>query len=411
MTAPVVAIFLLTYALIATRRLSILPIGRPAGALLGAVLMVAVGALTPAESYAAIDHDTIVLLFAMMVLSVYLDRAGFFAHLSRISLRACRTPAGLLTAFAIAPGLLSAFLVNDAVCLFLTPFVVSTCMRERLPPSPYLIALATSANIGSAMTLVGNPQNMIVGSLSDYAFVSFMLRAAPASLAGLAINGALLHLYYRRALPRAFASAGAPEQAPSAAANGAWPRLTATVVALVVAGFFAGFHLGYTVLAGVMVLVLADRREPEEALARVDWSLLVFFCCLFIVVEGLATTGLVDRAWEAAAPHASLHAAPGLAAFASVLAVGSNVFSNVPMVLLTGPHLDALGDPERGWVLLAFVTTVAGNLTLVGSVANLIVAEQAKEEHELGFVEYTRFGFVSTVLVLAAGVPLVCLMT
>src|SRR5262249_55307048 len=149
-----------------TGRRAFLPLDRAAGALLGAVLMVAVGALSPEESYRAIDHNTIVLLFGMMLLTNYVDKAGFFEKLAGAILDLVRSPRRLLAVVAILSGVLSAFLVNDTVCLFLTPVVVALCRRSKLPMGPYLIAVATSANIGSAATLVGNPQNMIIGSLS-----------------------------------------------------------------------------------------------------------------------------------------------------------------------------------------------------------------------------------------------------
>lgn len=407
MTYVAVAIFLLTYVLIATRRLRVLRIGRPAGALLGAVLMVVAGVMSPAESYAAVDHATVVLLFGMMMLTAYLDRAGFFHRAAGALLRRCRTPWGLLAATAVLPGLLSAVLVNDAVCVFFTPVVLELCRRGRLPFGPFLIALATSANIGSAATLVGNPQNMIIGSFSGYGFGEFLLRAGPAAAAGLAVNLGLLWVYYHRKLPAQFA-AGVAEAQPEAANGGLLPSLVVT--AGIVVGFFAGGDLGFTVLAGVALLVLWEHdHEPRDVLARVDWSLLVFFCGLFVVTAGLAKTGLVRETWEAAAPSFHLGDAPGIASLTGLLVAGSNVVSNVPMVLLTGPYLGALGNPEFGWVLLAYVTTVAGNLTLVGSVANIIVAERARDDYVLGFREYLRFGFVSTILVLATGVPILWL--
>jgi Na+/H+ antiporter NhaD/arsenite permease-like protein len=398
-------IFALTYVLIASRRLSLLPIGRPAGALLGAVLMVAAGVLSPEESYRAVDGNTILLLFGMMTLTAYLEKAGFFRWVTGKILHAVRTPWTLLCTVSLLSGVLSAFLVNDAVCLFLTPTVVAVCTRAALPLGPYLIGLATSANIGSAATLVGNPQNMIVGSLSGFPFPEFLLCAGPAAGAGLAINTALLWLYYRRRLPAAF-----PENAGDdvTALSGRLP-LVLLVMGMVVAGFFAGFHLGYTTLAGTLVLIVADRREPHDVFAMVDWSLLIFFSCLFIVVQGLAKTGIVERSWSSAVAYLSFHHPAGLALFAGLMTLGSNLLSNVPMVLLTGPHLGQLGQERLGWVLLAFTTTVAGNFTLIGSVANIIVAERAKGHYTLGFFEYLRFGFVSTLLVLAAGVTVISL--
>ena len=406
MNLTIYAVFLLTYALIASRRLSLLPIGRPAGALLGAVLMVVIGALTPQESYRAIDYDTILLLFGTMGLTVYLERCGFFERLAKRIISVCKTPLRLLWATALLSGVLSALLVNDTVCLFLTPVIISSCTRAKLPIGPYLIALATSANIGSSATLVGNPQNMIIGSLSGIPFSRFAQFAGPAAAAGMALNIGLLSLYYRRRLP---------DKMPETAFEGPPVRsnrmgLVLLVTGCVTAGFFAGFHLAYTALAGLMVLVLADRRDPRDVFSRIDWSLLLFFCSLFIVVAGLAKTGIIETSWTVSAPFLRLAEASGLALFTTLMTVGSNLISNVPMVLLTGPHLGSLGSEEFGWILLAFTTTVAGNFTILGSVANIIVAERARDHYTLGFFEYLRFGLVSTILVLFAGVTVITLL-
>lgn len=413
MKAVAIAIFCLTYALIAARRVHILPIGRPAGALLGAVLMVATGVLTPQASFEAIDHDTIVLLLGMMLITAYLDQAAFFDWVVSGVLRVCRSPWALLVLAAVLSAALSAFLVNDTVCLFMTPVVVATCARAKLPLGPYLLAVATSSNIGSAATLVGNPQNMIIGSpkFSGMPFGEFLVRSGAAALVGMAINVALLWLYYGRRLPAAL-----PATDEAAPAREARPRdllRVSLVIAGVVVAFFAGAHLGYTALAGAVALIALERAEPRHAFARVDWSLLVFFCSLFVVVRGFASTGLVAQAFEAARPSLDLQRPGGVVLFCGLVVVGSNLVSNVPLVMLAGPYMKDIGGPapELGWVLLAFVSTVAGNLTLIGSVANIIVAEGAKDHYTLGFVEYLRFGLVSTLLVLAAGVPVLWLVT
>jgi len=397
-------IFIFSYVLIASRRLSLLPIGRPAGALLGAFLMVAVGTLTPEESYRAIDGNTILLLFSTMALTVYLEDAGFFQWLAQIILSSCRRPVTLLWAVCLLSGTLSAFLVNDTVCIFLTPVVVSLCTRAGLPLGPFLIALATSANIGSAATLVGNPQNMIIASLSHIPFPRFLMFAGPPALIGLLLNGALLWFFYRGRLPREMML---QPLGPSVSRDPQRLKWVLPVMGGVIIGFFAGFHLGYTALAGVLVLVLLERKDPRETFARVDWALLIFFCCLFIVITGLAKTGIVERSWSASAGYMSFSSHEGLSLFTLLMTIGSNLLSNVPMVLLTGPHLGELGNSEMGWVLLAYITTVAGNLTLLGSVANIIVAERARDQYTLGFVEYLRFGVPSTLIVLSVGVALI----
>lgn len=408
MTIVTILIFLLTYVLIASRRLRLLPIGRPAGALLGAVLMVATGAISPAETYAAVDHDTLVLLTGMMILAAYLDMAGFFERAAGGLLHIVRSPRQLLVLTALVTAGLSAFLVNDAVCLFMTPVLVATCRRTGLPLGPFLIAIATSANLGSAATLVGNPQNMIIGSLSGIPFARFLWLAAPAATVGLGVNVALLMLYYGRrlrgALPAAPARPAAAEAAPPVPLF-----LVGFVLCGVIVGFFGGAHLGYTALAGGTMLILAARTEPRAVFARIDWALLVFFSALFVVVAALGKTGLIAEAWALLGPHAAPTTGPGVVTFTAVMAGGSNLVSNVPMVLLAAPYVGSLADPTLGWVLLAFVTTVAGNLTLVGSVANILVAETAKDAYTLGFWEYLRFGAVSTVLVLTVGVPIILL--
>lgn len=400
------AIFACTYLLIAWPHMKWLPIGRPAAALVGAVAMVAAGVLAPSAAYAAIDANTLVLLVGLMGLSGYLEQAGLFARIAERAVRSRLSPSALLTLLVFVAGALSAVLLNDTVCLFLTPVVCDVCVRRGLPLGPFLLALATSSNIGSAATLVGNPQNILIGSLGPLDFAGYARIVAPAALAGLAANALLLQLSFGRALRQA--SHRRVQHLP----EGKPVRLAAPLVALLVtAGYAAGLHLAFTTLAGLSLLIVLRRREPTALFASIDWPLIVFFAALFAVVAGFAQTGLPAEAWKLAAPHLTLTTGPGVTWFTSYTLIGSNLFSNVPLVMLTGPLVHRLGNPERGFALLGFVSTVAGNLTLLGSVANLIVAERARQHHELGFFEYLRFGLVSTLLVLAVGVPLVCLLS
>ncbi len=406
MIAPVL-VFALTWLLIAFRRLRILPIGRPAGAMLGAVGMIAVGALTPSEAWAAIDHDTLALLLGMMILTAYLERAGWFGWASHRALTAAGDGFRLLVAVGWLAAGLSAWLVNDTVCLFLTPLLVATCRASGLPLAPYLLVLATSANLGSAATLVGNPQNMLIGSLSGIPFTRFLAVCGPAALVGMLAQTGLMWVYWGRALrPLAVR---APELAAPVLGRDA--ALSGAVTLGVAVAFLAGLNLGVSALGGAVALFVLDRREPREAFAAVDWELLLFFAGLFIAVAGLASTGVVEAVWALLAPHLTLGDAVGAATFTASMTLASNVVSNVPLVLLIGPQLHTLGDPATAWLLLAFVTTVAGNLTLVGSVANLIVAERARPAYDLGFFEYLRFGAVSTVMSLGVGVPVVLLLS
>ena len=406
-----IGIFVLTYVLISARRLSLLGLDRPSGALLGAVLCVALGTLTEDQAIAAVHGPTLLLLLGVMGMGAFLDLDGFFEQLEHLLVHGARSPSILLGKLVWGAGLLSALITNDAVCVLGAPLVVRLVKHQRLPPLPYLLALCTAANTGSVATLVGNPQNMLIGTMSGMPFTTFLSISAPATLAAMLVNSLLLWLMYRRVWrdEATRAAERAPEAAQEALATDATRTLIITLA--VVGAFFAGAHLGYAALAGAAALMILDRREPHEVFAKVEWTLLLFFSALFIVVAGLEHTGLIAQAWQALAPKFQLDQGAGVLWFSAALVVGSNLISNVPMVLMTGPHLDALGSSTRGWALLAFVSTIAGNLTLVGSVANLIVAERARERYDLGFWEYLRFGVISTLGALLVGVPLILWMT
>lgn len=395
-----IAIFAFTYLLISGRRLKILPLNRPAAALLGTVLMVATGVMTPKQAYAAVDYDTLVLLLGMMLIAAYLYLGGFFDWAADWVLRRAGTPQRLLLFLIVTSGVLSALLVNDTVCLMLTPLVVTVMVRGGLPLPPYLLALAMSANLGSVATLVGNPQNMIIGSLSGIPFVRFSASLLPAAVVCLGIQYAVLRLGFRRVL--AAASIRVPDGLERPL-DRRLIRLSFLALALVFAGFVAGLNLAWTALAGGALVMVLARRDTHEVLKQVDWHLLVFFAALFVVVEGLNRTGLPDQAYgrmRGVFGASTTSQAWNLAWF-SVL--GSNVFSNVPFVLVAGKWIPNFASPELMWKVMSLATTLAGNLTLLGSVANIIVVESARKHVEVGFWDYARFGIPVTVLTLGAG--------
>jgi Na+/H+ antiporter NhaD/arsenite permease-like protein len=398
-----IAIFALTYVLISGRRLKILPLNRPAAALLGTVLMVATGVLTPEQAYRAVDYDTLVLLLGMMLIAAYLHLGGFFDWAAHWTLHVAGSPSRLLLYLILVSGVLSALLVNDTVCLMLSPLVVRVIARSGLPLLPYLLALAMSANLGSVCTLVGNPQNMIIGQLSGLSFGRFTLALLPAAAAGLLIQYVILRLGFRRVL------AGvkwAADPGPAPPLDRRLVRLALLTLAGVFAGFLAGWDLAWTALAGGTVLMVLARRDTHEVLKQVDWHLLVLFAALFVVVEGLNLTGLPGQLYERLRGlfgETATAQAWNLAWFA---AAGSNIFSNVPFVLVAGQWLQNFANPPLMWKVMALATTFAGNLTLLGSVANLIVVESARGHLEVGFWDYARFGIPVTLLTLAAGMAL-----
>jgi Na+/H+ antiporter NhaD/arsenite permease-like protein len=403
-----VAIFGFTYLLISGRELKILPLNRPAAALLGTVLMVAFGVLTPEQAYRAVDYDTLVLLLGMMLISAYLCLAGFFDWAADWILRRARTPQALLAYLVCASGLLSALLVNDTVCLMLTPLVVAVMARGRLPLPPYLLALAMSANLGSVATLVGNPQNMIIGHLSRIPFLRFSASLAPVAIIGLAIQYAVLRIGFRKVLRDAVIQR---PDLPPRPLDRRLLILTLLVLALVFAGLIAGLNLSWTALAGGALIMVLARRDTHQVLKLVDWHLLVFFAALFIVVEGLGGTGLPDQIYRRVRGILGASATCQAWNFAWFSALGSNVFSNVPFVLVAGKWINNFTRPELMWKVMALATTFAGNLTILGSVANIIVVESARDHVKVGFWDYARYGIPVTLLTTVAGMFLLLLLS
>jgi len=395
------AIFAITYVLISGRQLKVLPLNRPAAALLGAVLMIATGVMTPERAYRAINYDTLVLLLGMMLISAYLYLAHFFEWAAELVRNFSRTPAHLLLYVTLTSGTLSALLVNDTVCLMLTPLVVAVIRRGKLPLLPYLVALSTSANIGSVATLVGNPQNMIIGHFSHISFPEFSRSLLPAAVIGLAVNFFILRFGFRKML-RVTAIDRADYPAPKLE-RGLF-ALVCVVLVSIFAGFLAGLNLAWTAMAGAALVMVLARRDTHGVLRLVDWHLLLFFAALFIVVGGLSDTGLPEAIYSRlqAIFGSSVPAQAWNLTWFSV--VGSNVFSNVPFVLVAGNWIARFAEPTLMWKVLALATTFAGNLTIVGSVANMIVVESARDHIQVGFWDYARFGIPITILTTGAGV-------
>ena len=399
------AVFALTYLAISAGRLPGLSVDRPAAALLGAVLMVATGVLTPAEAGAAVNGETIGLLLGTMILSAYLGEAGFFRWASWAVIRAAGTARALLWGLTVTAGVLSALLVNDTVCLMMTPLVARIAADARVPSLPFLLAIAFGANAGSVATLTGNPQNMIVGSLSGIGYGPFARALGLPALASLLLVAALLQRLFRDRLPAGRLSVSAERPALDAALL--WRALGATGLAL--AGFLLGFELAWTALFAAALLMAVAGRAPRAALARVDWPLLVFFAGLFVVVAGVGRAGLADAAFRAASPWLGEGAARQAVTFGLFGALVSQVVSNVPFVLLAGHWVPRLADPTLLWLSTALCSTLAGNLTVVGSVANVIVLELAGPEGRIGFWRFLRYGAVVTSATLAAGLGILLL--
>ena len=377
-TAAVVAVFATVYLGMFLGGLPRLKLDRAGVALLGAIAVIAITGETVEDAARAVDLPTIVLLFAFMLVSAQLRMSGFYAAVAqRVGAMPLSRP-GLLAALIAVAAALSAVFSNDVVCLAMTPVVARLCLRRGLPPVPFLLGLACAANIGSAATLIGNPQNMLIGSVLQLPFGGYLRLALPPVLASLVLLWAWLAWG-----PGAHADRVGGDRGP-APAPGTDPPLDRwqTTKGLAVAGVLVAVFLAtdwprdVAALVGAAVLLLSRRLHSAQVMGDVDWLLLLLFIGLFVVNAAFAATGLASQAVAWLASQGLHLAEPG-----PLLVVGvalSNLVSNVPAVMLLLPHLQGAGGAQAG-VMLALVTTFAGNLLLVGSIANLIVADLARQ--------------------------------
>ncbi|KAL7254089.1 hypothetical protein ACSBR1_008480 [Camellia fascicularis] len=517
----------------------LLPIGRTAGSLLGAMLMVIFQVITPEQAYAAIDLPILGLLFGTMVVSVYLERADMFKYLGKLLTWKSWGAQDLLCRICLISAISSALFTNDTSCVVLTEFVLKIARQQNLPPHPFLLALASSANIGSSATPIGNPQNLVIAVQSKISFGSFVVGIFPAMLVGVCLNALFLLCMYwkllslqkdiedastevvpeeavvshrfspatlshltslnsqdwnstlesmnirsppningntgdveilrnrtsssdneihkassgefesarnsnaskevtndgfsqRRdgpVLSKRFSSVNAltdanstPSLEEKADVITRWKRmLWKTCVYLITIGMLIsllmGLNMSWTAITAALALAVLDFKDARPSLEKVSYSLLLFFCGMFITVDGFNKTGIPSTLWDFMEPYAQIDHVGGIAVLAAVILVLSNVASNVPTVLLLGGRVAASAaaispaNEKKAWLMLAWVSTVAGNLSLLGSAANLIVCEQARQApllgYNLSFWNHLKFGFPSTLIVTAIGLTLI----
>lgn len=468
-----IPIFIIAWLLIVKERWEFAPIGRTAGSLLMGVITVVAGTLGPDEAFHAIEYETLALLWGMMVLVEYLkDDALFDIFINKFFIQNKNlTPTRLLWLLSISCGTMSALFTNDTMCIALTKTICYVCTQRGYHPGPQMVAIAMSANVGSAATLIGNPQNAIIAALSDVPFAIFLMYSFIAMIVCLVIQTFALSVWFRNDLSEntAFAAAakekmaesgmygatgagGAGEAAPLMGADdseimddvidtegnkiccfGPFQKETnqkgfryflILIIVLTLAAFLADLPIGWTAAAGGVAAMLFDsifnHRVPDRIFARVNWELLVFFSGLFIVIEGLQQTMIPGQLLDMVDEVMRVDTLEGVCAFTAIITVGCNIFNNVPLVLLVGlalsydeddgtpiPFMESIGDPDLAWIMLAWVSTVAGNLTLMGSVANLIVAEEGKHYFEMSFPYYSKFGFPITCVTLYVGVAII----
>jgi Na+/H+ antiporter NhaD/arsenite permease-like protein len=409
MMLPALVIFVATYLFLAGTELPFLKLDRPGGAVAGGVAMVALGVLTPEQVYRdAISWDTLVLLLGMMVITSVMARAGIFKWVSWIALRRAHGPQALLAVLVVVAGGLSALLVNDTVCVMCTPLVVALIDAAALPPLPYLLGLAFASNAGSVATLTGNPQNMLIGTLSRIPYAQFSGALLLPALLSLAAVLAVLSIAFRRELAARKAQGPLSVQVPPPPLDRKLALLCAAALTFVLGGFLLGYSLAWTAMTGAALLLVLSRQPPKEMFAQVDGTLLLFFAGLFVVTHGVAQAGITERIHSAIAPALGDNAVQQTFRFGAFTVAACQLVSNVPFVLLAAHWIPKLADPHLAWLSLALVSTLAGNLTPVASVANLIVLELAGSKGKIPFRRFLGLGALCTFLPLALG--LACLL-
>lgn len=370
-------------------------------ALIGAIILLAGERIELTDAWHAVDVPTIGLLFGLMVLSAQFRLGGLYTVITRRMVVAEVSPPALLAIIIAVSGLLSALLANDIVCLAIAPLLVESCARRRLNPLPFLIGLACASNIGSAATLIGNPQNMLIGQKLRMSFGGYLLDGLVPAIVGLAATWAILvrQTGGRWEAETPLRHVEAPRFNPYQSGKGA-----IILTALVVAFLATSFPRELLALAAAGIILTSRKMHSRRMLGLVDWELLVLFISLFVVNKALQSTGALAWAMEELQ---SLHVDVGNMGWLFVItAVLSNLVSNVPATMLLLPAASAHGDPHLAGSVLALSSTLAGNLFIAGSIANIIVVNQAERLGvHIGWRQHARAGLPVTLatLLIAAG--------
>ncbi|HOJ17041.1 MAG TPA: anion transporter [Ignavibacteriaceae bacterium] len=379
---------------VAIGRYPVLRMNRATIVLVGSALLIFINAISFDQALSSIDLNTITLLFCMMIINVNLRICGFFDLITQKVIRIARTPSQLLILVIFSSGILSALFLNDTIVLVYTPLVLEITSLLGLNPIPYLIATACAANVGSAATIIGNPQNMLIGISSGISFLDFTLNLAPVALGALLFVWLVVSIVYRKQInnKKFFVE---PEIKIKLYFPLFYKSMIAAVIMIIL--LLLDYPIPLSALVASSILLVTRRLKPERVFREIDWSLLVFFSGLFVVTASIDTSKIGSHLFSLILPLLQ----SDFATFSIISAVVSNIVSNVPAVLLFKPVVPLLQNANTLWLLLAVSTTFAGNLTLLGSVANLIVAESAKSRGvKLSFKEYLKAGIPVTVLTL-----------
>ncbi|MEK6852309.1 MAG: SLC13 family permease, partial [Nanoarchaeota archaeon] len=390
-------IFVLTYVAIIFTGLPFIKVDRPSAAFFGAVAMVVFGVLTFHDAVNAIDFDTIALLLGMMIIAAVLELDGFVTLLAAKTVRYSKTPKQLLLTIIIMTGVVTAFIVNDVVLLLFTPVIIKVARLGKLNPIPYLLAIALASNIGSVMTITGNPQNMLIAIKSGISFGSFLAYLSIITLISLGILYFVLAFSYRKDLVNKKLNINVNNFTYDYSSM----KWSVPIFILTIVAFFSANKLGLSLpviaLSGAALILIFGKVRPSKVIREVDWVLLLLFAGLFIVVHG------IEKASALTAISSQIPLTPDLQGIVLIHGVGfvfSQIFSNVPLTILLAPIV-ATFESNLLWLSMASGLTLAGNATLLGAIANLIVAETAEKQGvHINFWEFIKVGLIVTILTL-----------
>lgn len=402
MTTTAVIIFVITFLGIIFTRLPGVNIDRPSAAFFGAVAMIVFGVISFEEAVLAIDYNTIALLLGMIIIIAVLELDGFFTLIAEKTISLSHSRIQLLFVVVFVTGIASAFLVNDAVVLLFTPVIIKICRSGKLNPIPYLIAEIFASNIGSAMAITGNPQNILIGINSGIPYGRFLLHLMPISLIGLFVTVFLVRIIFKKEF-------SAKEKLVFHEENLEYDflsmKFSVPIFFLVLIIFFFSKMLNLSIpliaLSGASLILILGRVKPSKVIKEVDWVLLLFFAGLFIVVHGIENVGVLDPFIHDTPLTNTLNGVIGIHTLSLFM---SQIVSNVPYTILMLPILKA-AQGDLLWLSLASAATLAGNATIIGAIANLIVIESAKSHGvEIKFWEFTKAGIIITLITMLLSV-------
>ncbi len=388
-----VTIFCLAYLGIALGKIPGLVIDRVGVALLGAIGMVIFGVVTPENAVKSIDLPTILLLYSLMIISAQLRLGGFYTWIALKIVPFYTHPRLFLLITMLVSALLSAVLANDIVCFAFTPVLALSLVEAGLNPLPFLIGLAVSSNIGSAATIIGNPQNMLIGQIGHLDFAKFFFWCSPPSLLALFTSYLIILWIYRKKIKAQKKKIYIEREQPRQPFDKWQTSKGIFAIFILIPLFFSSIPREFSAIGIAGVLLCSRKMKTRDIMGLVDWHLITLFCALFVIIHGVSQGNYLEMVMNRLSNMGmDLHNLPVLSGISVIL---SNFFSNVPATMLLIRFLDPLKQAQ--WFTLAVSSTFAGNLFLLGSIANLIVVEQASNfDIKITFSQHAAVGIPVT---------------